>query len=309
MSLKRRSRPQQLGPSVARVVSGLRTALLALCLGGSGCVATAVGSPDSVPLRDFLARSRSQAGAIYRLRSGDRITTRFYHVPQLDQEAVVRPDGKIALKLVGDLQAAGKTTTQLSAEVSKAYAPLFVKAKAIVILRESTGYRVFTAGQLNNPRQISLMTDARTVLESLAVSGGVTENGTLSHVYLIRKLPTEQYPMIAELNLKDALSGEDPSQDVELMPDDFVYVPSSSLSNLNLALRQYFFNNFNLSTGVGVGFGFATGGTRENTQLQGGRPVTTPGRGAPTQTTPPPMTTTPPVQPPPTAPPITPARP
>jgi hypothetical protein len=167
---------------------------------------------------------------------------------------------------------------------------------------------VFTAGQLNNPRQISLVTDARTVLDSLAVSGGVTENGTLSHVYLIRKLPNERYPMIAELNLKDALSGEDPTQDVELMPDDFVFVPSSSLSNLNLALQQYFFRNLNLSTGVGVGVGIATGGTRENTQLQGGRPVTTPGRGAPTPTTPPPMTTPPPT-PPPTAPPITPARP
>ena len=304
MSQNRRSRSQQLGPWAA-----LRAALLALCVGSTGCVATSVGSPDSVPLRDFLARSRSQAAAVYRLRTGDRIATRFYHVPQLDQDAVVRPDGKIALKLVGDLQAEGKSTAELSADVTNAYAPLFVRAKAVVILRESTGYRAFTAGQLNSPRQISLMTDARTVLDSLAVSGGVTENGTLSHVYLIRKLPNEQYPMIAELNLKDALSGEDPSQDVELMPDDFVFVPSSTLSNLNLALQQYFFRNFNFSTGVGVGVGFATGGTRENNQLQGGRPMTTPGRGAPTPTTPPPTTTPPPPQPMQTAPPITPARP
>jgi protein involved in polysaccharide export with SLBB domain len=308
MSQNRRSRPQQLGPGRG-VVSALRTAVIALCLGGTGCVATSVASPDSVPLRDFLARSRSQAATIYRLRSGDRITTRFYHIPQLDQDAVVRPDGKIALKLVGDLQAEGHSTSELSDAISGAYAPLFNKPRAVVILRETSGYHVFTAGQLNNPRQISLVTDARTVLDSLAVSGGVTENGTLSHVYLIRKLPNEKYPIIAELNLKDALSGEDPSQDVELMPDDFVFVPNSSLSNLNTALQQYFFRNFNFSTGVGVGFGLATGGTAQDNQLQGGRPITTPGRGAPTPTTPPPMTTPPPTTPPPTAPPVTPARP
>jgi protein involved in polysaccharide export with SLBB domain len=278
-------------------------------LGGAGCVATAVGSPDSVPLREFLARSRAQSSQVYRLQSGDRIATRFYHIPQLDQDSVVRPDGKIALKLVGDLPAAGKTPAELSNDISEAYAPLFVKSKAVVVVRESNGYRVFTAGQLNNPRQINLVTEARTVLDSLAVSGGVTENGTLSHVYLIRKLPNERYPIIAELNLKAALSGEDPSQDVELMPDDFVFVPNSTLSNLNLALQQYFFRNFNFSTGVGVGVGIARGGTRENTQLQGGRPVTAPGRGAPTPTTPPTTTTPPPTQPMQTAPPITPARP
>jgi hypothetical protein len=141
------------------------------------------------------------------------------------------------------------------------------------------------------------------------LAGGVTEDGTLSHVFLIRKLPNERYPIIAELNLKDALSGEDPSQDVELMPDDFVFVPNSSASNLNLALQQYFFRNLNFSTGVGVGFGFATGGTPQNNAVQGGRPVTTPGAGA-MNPTPPPTTNVPrPTQPAPTAPPVTPARP
>ena len=307
MSRNRRSRAPQ--PVLGHARRAFGVALLALCLGGAGCVATAVSSPDSVPLRDFLARSRAQSATVYRLRAGDRITTRFYHIPTLDQDTVVRPDGKVALKLIGDLPAEGKSTGELSADISASYAPLFSKPNAVVILRESTGYRVFTAGQLNNPRQISLVTDARTVLDSLAVSGGVTETGTLSHVYLIRKLPNERYPIIAELNLKDALSGEDPSQDVELMPDDFVFVPSSTLANLNLALQQYFFRNFNFSTGVGAGVGFATSGNRVNNQLQGGRPMTTPGAGAPTPTTPPPTTTPPPAQPMQTAPPITPARP
>lgn len=281
----------------------LIAALLALC---TGCVATAVSSPDSVPLRDFLARSRAQPHS-YRCRVGDVLTTRFFFNPQLDQDTVVRPDGKIALKLVGDVQAEGKHPQELSAEISRAYAPLFIKSSAVVIVKETTGYRIFTSGQLHNPGQISLVTGARTVLESLAVSGGVTEEGTLSHVYLIRKLPNEKYPIIAELNLKAALSGEDPTQDVELMPDDFVFVPNSSAANLNLALQQYFYRNLNFSTGVGVGVGFVPGGsTRTNNTLNNGRVrPTNSGAANPSST---PTTTMPPPPPMPTTP-ITPARP
>jgi polysaccharide biosynthesis/export protein len=290
-----------------KCASPVLSALLALSL--SGCVATAVSSPDALPLRDFLARTRAQGAGQYRFFAGDLVTTRFFYNPQLDQDTVVRPDGKIALKLIPELQAEGKTVQELSADITRAYAPLFNKSTAVVILRESTGYRAFTAGQLNSPGQFSLVSGPRTVLESLAVSGGVTEQGTLSHVYLIRKLPNEQQPLIADLNIKDALSGEDPSQDVELMPNDFVFVPNSGMANLNLALQQYVFRNLNLSVGVGAGTGIAIGGNRQSNTVQGGRPMTQPGMGAPTPSTAPPPTTPPPTQAPQTAPPITPARP
>lgn len=284
---------------------------LTLC--AAGCVATAVGSPDATPLREFLARSRAQSSAVYRVQPGDRLTVRFYFNPQLDQDFVVRPDGTISLSVTGELSAAGKTATELSAAITQAYAKLFTKPKAVVIVRASTGYRAFTGGSLNRPGQIDLLTGAKTVLESLAVSGGVAEDGTLSHVYLIRQLPGDKAPIVAELNLKKALSGEDPSQDVALMPNDYVFVPRSSAANLNLAMQQYIFNNLNFHAGVGAGIGFSTRGSRSGRAVQqSGRTATTPGTGATgatttttTTTTPPPMTTPPPTQPPIT----TPARP
>jgi polysaccharide biosynthesis/export protein len=287
----------------------LTTALAALALSGAGCVATAVSSPDAMPLRDFLARSRAQSAAAYRLRAGDQLTTRFFFNPQLDQNTVVRPDGKVALKLVGELQALGKSAGELSADITRAYAPLFNKSTAVVIVREMSSYRAFTSGELNNPGQLDLISGPRTVLESLAASGGVTEQGTLSHVYLIRRLPNQQYPMIADLNLKDALSGEDLTQDVELMPDDFVFVPTSGAANLNLALQQYFYRNLNFSMGVGVGVGFLPiSGSRQN-QAAGTRPANTPNTGARPTTPTMPMPTQPTPQPTQPTTPITPARP
>jgi len=231
----------------------LSIGLLMLTVSTGACVETSVGVSRATPLSTFLARSRASTAAVYRLVPGDQITTRFYFNPQLDEDLQVRPDGNISLSLIGELRAIGKTAAELSGEITKAYAQYFVKPTAVVIVRQFTGYRVFTAGELRNPGQLSLVTGARTVLESLAASGGVTDNGTLTHVILIRRLGAERAPMVAELDLADALSGDDPSQDVSLMPNDFIYVPRSGAADFNLAMQQYFLRNLNFSTGASVG--------------------------------------------------------
>jgi polysaccharide export outer membrane protein len=238
-----------------------RGRLTALWLAAVGCVSVgctelSVGVSRPTPLSQFIAASRSASSQVYRLAPGDQLTTRFYFNPQLDEDLLVRPDGNISLSLIGEMRAVGKTAGELSGEITKAYAQYFVKPTAVVIVRQFTSYRVFTSGELRNPGQFSLLTGARTVLDSLAASGGVTDNGTLTHVILIRRLPTQQRPMVAELDLADALSGEDPSQDVVLMPNDFVYVPKSGAAGFNLAMQQYLYRNLNLANSVGVSVGY-----------------------------------------------------
>src|SRR5262245_46072610 len=134
---------------------------------------------------------------------------RAYYNPQLDEDVQVRPDGNISLSLVGDMRAAGKTAAELSADITKAYAQYFVKPTAIIIVRQFTSYRVFTAGELRQPGQFSLLTGASTVLEAISASGGVTDNGTLTSIILIRHLPGAPAPMVAELDVSEALSGDD----------------------------------------------------------------------------------------------------
>jgi protein involved in polysaccharide export with SLBB domain len=233
--------------------AGRLTALgLALTLCVTGCVATSVSVSTPTPLRQFLAASRANSARVYRLIPGDAITARFYFNPQLDEDLAIRPDGKISFSLVGEVMAAGKTAAELSADVTKAYAPYFVKPTAVVIVRQFTAHRMFTGGQVRNPRQMSIITGAHTVLESLAASGGVTDDGTLTHVFLIRRLPNQPRPMVAELDLAAALSGEDLTQDVTLMPDDYVFVPRSGAADFNLAMQQYVLRNLNLGTYAGA---------------------------------------------------------
>lgn len=236
-----------------RVSSFVRGVLsFVLGLSSVGCVATSVGVSRATPLREFLTLSRSNQQA-YRCVPGDQLTVRAYFNPQLDDDVQVRPDGNISLSLIGEVRAGGKTPAELSQEITQAYAQYFVKPTAVVIVRQFTGYRVFTAGELRNPGQLSLVTGPHTVLESLASSGGVTESGTLTHVILVRRLPQMKQPMVAELDLAEAISGSDPTQDVALMPNDLVYVPRSGAADLNLALKQYLWNNLNFSSSAGFG--------------------------------------------------------
>lgn len=234
-----------------------------LMMTATGCTATSVGVSRGTPLSQFLAASRAATAQVYRLNPGDQITMRSYFNPQLDEDVQVRPDGNISLSLIGELRAVGKTAGELSAEITKAFAQYFTKPTAVVIVRQFTSHRIFTAGELRNPGQINLISGARTVLESISVSGGVTDNATLHSVILVRTLPNAKQPMVTELDIGDALSGSDPSQNVALMPNDLVYVPRSGAADFNLALQQYFYRVFNLSTSAnfGVSYPIPTGGS------------------------------------------------
>jgi polysaccharide export outer membrane protein len=256
-----------------RLTQRTARALLRLCLGHlrptvalgllalsggmlGGCTELAVSVSKPTPLARFVQLSAAYKGQSYRLMSGDQLTMRCYYNPQLDEDIQVRPDGNISLSLVGELRASGRTAAELSAEITKAYSQYFVKPTAVVIVRQFSGHRVFTGGELHTPGQFSLLTGARTVLESISASGGVTPDGTLTHVILIRRLPSQVKPMVAELNVANALSGDDLSQDVTLMPNDFVYVPRSGAADFNAAMQQYVFRNLNLGTSAGVSAGY-----------------------------------------------------
>ena len=244
--------PRPVG-SLASWLARVAVAVVVFGVAAGGCTELSVSVSRPTPLSQFLAQSRASLSQIYRLAPGDQLTARFYYNPQLDEDFQVRPDGNISLSLIGELRASGKTPNELSSEITNAYAQYFVKPTAVVIVRQFTGHRVFASGELRNPGQFNLISGARTVLEGLAASGGVTETGTLTQVILIRRLPNMKQPMVAELDLSDALSGDDPTQNVELMPNDFIFVPRSGAANVNLAMQQYLFRNLNLSTGINAG--------------------------------------------------------
>jgi protein involved in polysaccharide export with SLBB domain len=206
----------------------------------------------ATPVDEGLALSKKAATPSYVIESGDDLTVRFYFNPQFDEDVRVRPDGKISLSPVGDLDAEGNTPYALSQKITTAFGQFLAKPTAVVVVRRFANARAFIAGEVHRPGLIDMQSGRQSVLQGIANSGGVTDSATLKQVILVRKLPNQTKPLVMQLNLINALDGTDPIQDVMLMPNDTVYVPRSGVASLNLAMRQYIWNNLNMSSYVGV---------------------------------------------------------
>src|SRR5262250_1950225 len=92
----------------------------------------------------------------------------------LNQSVFVRPDGKISLPLVGEIQAAGKTVQELQDYLSAVYSKTVKGAAVTVIVRDIKSHPVYFVGGFGKPGALQLLRTDLTLLQALALVGGVT---------------------------------------------------------------------------------------------------------------------------------------
>ena len=214
-----------------RLVNGGSALLLAVAAMLAGC---AFPSPPGRASGNMTALGIEHKP--YHIRVGDKLSVRFYKTPELNIEDVpVRADGKISLDLIGDIQAAGIGTDELSDNLARAYSKELQEPRIAVIIR-SFGGQVYVGGEVSKPQALNY-TEGLTALEAIQGAGGFTIEASLENAVLVRRAGDhyEGY----RLFLKRALSGEDYTQDVALEPNDVVYVPKSRIANLNQIVNQY----------------------------------------------------------------------
>ncbi|GAC1341261.1 MAG: hypothetical protein NVS2B9_12400 [Myxococcales bacterium] len=110
----------------------------------------------------------------FRLSKEDVVEVSVWKEPDLSRTVPVRPDGKITLPLVGDLQAEGLRPMDLEEVVRKKLAPLVRDPRVTVIVHDVNGSRVFVAGQVVHPGAFPLR-NSMSVLQALALAGGLAE--------------------------------------------------------------------------------------------------------------------------------------
>jgi polysaccharide export outer membrane protein len=129
-------------------------------------------------------RERGNPGSVgttippgYVIGSDDLLTIRFWADAQLSADVVVRPDGKISLPLLDDVQAAGFTPEQLNSTLEKAASKYISEPDATVIVREVRSRKVYVLGQVARPSPVPLNTEMN-VLQILTAAGGLLEYAT-----------------------------------------------------------------------------------------------------------------------------------
>lgn len=139
----------------------------------------------------------------------------------LTTTAPVRPDGRVSVPMVGDIDAEGRTTLQIRAEIQKKLEPFVKEPVVSVIVREVNSRKFAVVGEVAHPG-IYMMRGSMNILQAVAQAGGTTEFASKGSVVLIRRGKDGKERRYS-LDLDRAVDGDDGV--VTLKAGDTIYVP------------------------------------------------------------------------------------
>lgn len=173
----------------------------------------------------------------YRIQAGDQLAIDFYLNSEFNDNVSVQPDGRIVMRMVGPMQAAGLTPGQLSNQINEAYSKELKNPGATVHVQSMPSRQVFVEGQVGHPGSF-VLEPGMTALQAVADAGGLTDEAKPSSVVLIRRDACGRAEG-SRLDLASATDDPTGGEDVLLMPHDTLIVPRSRIANVDLFVQQY----------------------------------------------------------------------
>ena len=158
----------------------------------------------------------------YRIGPEDMLQIFVWKNETLSRVVSVRPDGKISLPLLGDVQAAGQTTTQLRDVLLKRYTDFIAAPEISVIVNEVKSIKVSVIGEVPKPGRYELKSRT-TVLDVLALAGGFGQFASRSRMVVLR--PDGGKMKRLPFNFNKAVSEGGEQENFYLQPGDIVVVP------------------------------------------------------------------------------------
>ena len=158
----------------------------------------------------------------YKIGPQDVLKIDVWREDQLTRTVPVRPDGKITLPLLNDVQAAGLTPMELAGVIGEELKKYINNPQVSVSLMEMNSRRVYVTGEVARAGAYGLLPHM-TVLQALSSSGGFTQFARMKNIYVLRTESGKQIKL--PFNYKEAISGKNPEQNIELRPGDVIVVP------------------------------------------------------------------------------------
>lgn len=159
----------------------------------------------------------------YRIGPSDVLSIVVWHEPDFTSSVPVRPDGKIALPLIGDIQAAGLRPTEFADNLTTALKKFVSDPRVTVSVSAVNSRQVYLMGEVMKPGMVP-MTAGMTVLQALASGGGFSQYADLKKIYVLRREKNGSQVRIP-FNYKDVIKGRNGEQNIVLQPGDTVVVP------------------------------------------------------------------------------------
>lgn len=199
-------------------------------LGGLACASRAdAGAQSTQPDPAVLAVDAAAVVPVlpvmspgYVIGADDVISVVFWREKEMSAEVTVRPDGKVALPLLNDLQAAGLTPDDFRDRIVAAARKFIEEPNPTVMVKTINSRRVFITGQVEKPGPYPLNNSA-TVLQLIAMAGGLKEFAKGKNISVLRFEDGQQ--VVHRFNYQDALNRKNLNLNIGLLPGDTILVP------------------------------------------------------------------------------------
>ena len=213
----------------ARFISGIVLLLLLLSV-GTWAQDDAKGKQEEKPAATSASQSKepesskepaSVAGPDYVIGADDNLHISVWKEPELTNTLPVRPDGKISMPLLDDVQAAGLTPMQLASSLTEKLKKYLADPRVTVVVTQMNSQRVYVLGEVIHTGALPLLPNM-TVLQALATAG-FTQFANTKGIYILRTANGKQQKL--PFNYKQVVKGDDMAQNVSLKPGDTIVVP------------------------------------------------------------------------------------
>jgi polysaccharide biosynthesis/export protein len=217
-------------------VFSLHLITLALCLGLSAAAQQGPGKAKLVPAKDSKeaatptpvskpetnVKPAPEVKPEYVVGDGDSLHIDVWQEPEVSQNVVVRPDGKVSLPLVNEIKVSGMTPLEIQRLVAEKLKTFVNQPKVTVTVIEVHSRKAFITGEVTHPGEFPLNTQV-TVLQLIAQAGGFTPFAKTENIMILRVSDGKEQRL--KFKYKEVLHGKNTEQNIALEPGDTVVVP------------------------------------------------------------------------------------
>lgn len=215
-----------MGNTSTKTPTRFHTSLASLVLAALFVTSPGAAFAQATGATNSAAAKKSAAGVElppeYVIGPEDQLGVVFWRDADMSGDVTVRPDGKITLPLIGEVDAQGITPDALKVRIEQAASKFQNDVSVAVVVRQINSRKVFITGQVASPGAYPL-TAPRTVMQIIALAGGLTEFADKKKISIMR---TENGRATSfKLNYNEVAQGKKLEQNILLKPGDTVVVP------------------------------------------------------------------------------------
>lgn len=195
----------------------------------TGCSSTPIYPPAPMQAPPPVPVDPRISGWNYLLGPGDSVNVFVWRNPEVSGSFPIRPDGKMTMNLIEDMQASGKTPTQLARDIEKALSKYIQEPIATVIVSGGIGpynQQIRVLGEATTPKGMGYR-EGMSLVDVMIDVGGLTDFADGNKAYISRIIKADGERAQLGVRLEDLMRGGDSTANVEIRPGDVLVIPES----------------------------------------------------------------------------------